>query len=157
MNDAVNVLKLTLHGEVVGYLAGFQNGRNVLGFSDEFRNNEHRSTFSLITHPVFPHSTTLMAEPWAKNQRLHPTLSNLLPEGSLRELVAQGLKVHIDNELHILSYLGEDLPGAIVAIPLKPEEVPDTVLSTISRAVLTFPVTVRKIWHTMASHKATPR
>lgn len=75
-----------------------------------------------------------MAEPWAQNQRLHPVLSNLLPEGSLRELIAQGLKVHVDNEFHILSYLGEDLPGAIEATPMEPEDVPDSVLSTHGKA-----------------------
>ena len=133
MSVEVNVLKLTLHGSSVGYLAGFQNGRNVLSFANEFRGDEHRPTFSLITHPAFPRSDKLMAERWARNQRLHPTLSNLLPEGSLRELIAQGLKVHVDNEFHILSYLGEDLPGAIVATPLEPDEVPDGVLKILSR------------------------
>ncbi len=69
-----------------------------------------------------------MSEPWVRNQRLHPILSNLLPEGSLRELITQGLKVHVDNEFHILSYLGEDLPGALVAEPMEPNDVPDSVL-----------------------------
>lgn len=32
--DEVNVLKLTLHGRLVGYLVGFRNGRNVLSFAD---------------------------------------------------------------------------------------------------------------------------
>ncbi len=133
MSVEVNVLKLMLHGSLVGYLSGFQNGRNVLSFANEFRGDEYRSTFSLITHPAFPRSDKLMAERWARNQRLHPTLSNLLPEGLLRELIAQGLKVHVDNEFHILSYLGEDLPGAIVATPLEPDEVPDGVLAILSR------------------------
>jgi len=128
--DEINVLKLTLHGRLVGYLAGFHNGRNVLSFADEFKQDAGRPTFSLITYPGFQHSTKVMAEPWVKNQRLHPVLSNLLPEGSLRELIAQGLKVHIDNEFHILSYLGGDLPGALVAEPMEPEDVPDSVLST---------------------------
>ncbi|MDD7805857.1 MAG: type II toxin-antitoxin system HipA family toxin [Endozoicomonas sp. (ex Botrylloides leachii)] len=132
MSNTVNVIQLTLHGELVGYLAGYLNGRNILIFADEFSRNAHRSTFSLITHPAFPHSIKLLSEPWARNQRLHPTLSNLLPEGSLRELIAQGLKVHVDNEFHIFSYLGEDLPGAIVATPLDPEDVPDNVMSLIS-------------------------
>ena len=132
MSNDVNVIQVTLHGELVGYLAGYLNGRNVLIFADEFSSNAHRSTYSLITHPAFPHSNKLLSEPWARNQRLHPTLSNLLPEGSLRELIAQGLKVHVDNEFHIFSYLGEDLPGAIVATPLDPEDVPDNVMSLIS-------------------------
>ncbi len=132
--DEINVLQLTLHGTLVGYLAGFRNGRNVLSFADEFRNDPNRPTFSLITHPSFPNSEKLLAESWARSQRLHPSLSNLLPEGSLRELIAQGLKVHVDNEFHLFSYLGEDLPGALVATPMEPEAVPDSVLSAHGRA-----------------------
>jgi len=56
----VCVLKLSLHGRPVGYLAGFQNGRNVLSFADEFKNDPARPTYSLITHPNFPHSKKLM-------------------------------------------------------------------------------------------------
>ncbi len=130
-NDgAVSVLQLTLHGRLVGYLTGFGNGRNVLSFANEFTADPDRPTFSLITHPDFPRAEKIMSEPWVRNQRLHPVLSNLLPEGSLRELIAQELKVHIDNEFHIFSYLGEDLPGALVATPIEPDEVPDSVAST---------------------------
>jgi serine/threonine-protein kinase HipA len=124
--NEINVLKLTLHGHLVGYLSGFMNGRNVLMFADEFREDSNRPTFSVITHPRFPCSDKVMAEPWARNQRLHPTLSNLLPEGSLRELIAQGLKIHVDSEFHLLSYLGQDLPGALIAEPMAPEEVPES-------------------------------
>lgn len=134
VNDEVNVLQLSIHGALAGYLVGFKNGRNVLSFTDTFKNNPERPTFSLITNPKFPNASKLMAEPWARNQRLHPVLSNLLPEGSLRGLIAQGLKVHVDNEFHILSYLGEDLPGAIEATPMEPEDVPDYVLNTHGKA-----------------------
>jgi len=132
--DEVNVLQLTLHGRLVGYLAGFNNGRNVLSFAEEFTGDPGRPTFSLITHPNFPRAEKILSEPWARNQRLHPVLSNLLPEGSLRELIAQGLKVHVDNEFHIFSYLGEDLPGALVATPMEPDDVPDSVLMTHGKA-----------------------
>ncbi len=56
----------------------------------------------------------------------------------IRELIAQGSKVHVDNEFHILSYLGEDLPGATEATPMEPEDVPvhllERVLNTHGRA-----------------------
>ncbi|TDI78636.1 MAG: type II toxin-antitoxin system HipA family toxin [Caldithrix sp.] len=133
-DDEINVLKLTLHGRLVGYLAGFHNGRNVLSFADEFKEDASRPTFSLITYPGFPRSQKIMAEPWARNQRLHPTLSNLLPEGSLRELIAQGLKAHVDNEFYIFSCLGEGLPGALVAEPMEPKDVPNSVLTTHGKA-----------------------
>ena len=132
--NEINVLKLALHGRVVGYLAGFQNGGNVLSFSDGFKEDAGRATFSLVTHPSFPRADRLMAEPWVRSQRLHPTLSNLLPEGSLRELIAQSLKVHVDNEFHILSYLGKDLPGALVVEPMEPEAVPESVLTINGKA-----------------------
>ena len=57
-------------------------------------------------------------------QRLHPVLSNLLPEGALRELIVQGLKTHSDNEFQLFSFLGHDLPGALIAEPLAPDDVP---------------------------------
>ena len=79
--EEVNVLRLTLHGRLVGYLAGFQDGRNVLTFADEYKSDAGRPTFSLITHPRFPRAEELIAEPWSRNHKLHPTLSNLLPEG----------------------------------------------------------------------------
>ena len=132
--DEINVLKLSLHGRLLGYLVGFHNGRNVLSFAGEFKEDPNRPTFSLITHPDFPHSEQIMAEPWARNQRLHPTLSNLLPEGSLRELIAQELKIHADNEFHLFTYLGEDLPGALVAEPMEPKDVPNSVLTTHGKA-----------------------
>ena len=133
-NAEVNVSQLSIHGVLIRYLAGFKNGRTVLSIADTSKSNRERPTLNLITHPNFPNAAKLIAEPWARNQRLHPVLSNLLPEGSLRELIAQGLKVHVDNELHILSYLGEDLPWAIGATPMEPEDVPDSVLNTHGKA-----------------------
>lgn len=132
--DEIRVLKLTLHGRHIGYLAGFQNGRNVLSFTDEFKADSSRPTLSLITHPNFPNSKNLMSQPWAKNQKLHPVLSNLLPEGALRDLISQGLKIYIDNEFQIFSYFGQDLPGALIATPMEPEEVPMSILTTHGKA-----------------------
>lgn len=135
--DEANVLKISLHGRLVGYLLGYQGGRNVLVFDDAFRMDPNRPTFSLITHPRFPAARKLMEQPWTKHQRLHPVLSNLLPEGALRELLAQGLKTHVDNEFQLFSHLGQDLPGALLATPMLPEEVPNHMLATqgITRAV----------------------
>ena len=132
--DEVNVLQLSIHGVLIGYLAGYKNGRNVFSIAETFKNNPQRPTFSLITHPKFPNAARLMAEPWSRNQRLHPVLSNLLPEGLLRELIARGLKIHVDNEFHMFAYLGTDLPGALEAKPISPEEVPDSALNTHGKA-----------------------
>jgi len=67
--DEVNVLQLSIHGVLVGYLAGFKHGRNVLSIASSFKNDHERPTFSLITNPLFPNAARLMAEPWARHQR----------------------------------------------------------------------------------------
>jgi serine/threonine-protein kinase HipA len=46
--EEINVLQLTLNGHLVGYLAGFKNGRNVLTFADEFRNNPKESPAQFV-------------------------------------------------------------------------------------------------------------
>ncbi|WP_197671962.1 HipA N-terminal domain-containing protein [Halomonas sp. R57-5] len=109
--DRLSILQLSLHGSVVGHLAGYSHGKNILLFDDEFRHNPERPTLSLITHPNFPKSEEILARDWSRHQRLHPLLSNLLPEGALRELLAHSLKTHIDHEFSLLAWLGLDLPA----------------------------------------------
>lgn len=125
--NTVAVLKLTLHHGIVGYLAGFQSGKNILVFTDSFRSDQQRPTLSLLTSPLYPQVDKILEKTYVTHQRLHPLLSNLLPEGALRELIAQSLKVHIDNEFQLLAALGHDLPGALIATPLDPEEIPDEI------------------------------
>lgn len=55
-------------------------------------------------------------------------LSNLLPEGALREYTANALKCYVDNEFTILAYLGANLPRAILVTPIKAGGVPDWAL-----------------------------
>ncbi|NTV94511.1 MAG: type II toxin-antitoxin system HipA family toxin [Thiobacillus sp.] len=45
--------------------------------------------------------------------RVPPWFSNLLPEGPLRELIAQQAGVHSSREFFLLAHLGADLPGAV--------------------------------------------
>jgi serine/threonine-protein kinase HipA len=40
--DEINALRLTLHGRLVGYLAGCHNGRKVLSFAEEFKSEAAR-------------------------------------------------------------------------------------------------------------------
>ncbi|MEZ5526894.1 MAG: type II toxin-antitoxin system HipA family toxin [Gammaproteobacteria bacterium] len=127
--DRVSVLRLSLHDQLLGYLAGYQGGRNTLTFAETFRENPRRPTFSLVTHPAFPRAGKLLAQPWSTNQRLPPVLSNLLPEGALREFIAQSLKVHMENEFEIFSCLAADLPGALLATAMEPEDIPESVLT----------------------------
>jgi serine/threonine-protein kinase HipA len=47
------------------------------------------------------------------NMRLPPWFSNLLPEGRLREWIAQARRISIEREMELLAQVGHDLPGAV--------------------------------------------
>ncbi|QRK06536.1 type II toxin-antitoxin system HipA family toxin [Archangium violaceum] len=52
--------------------------------------------------------------------RLPPYFSNLLPEGPLRELIAEREGVSKHREFFLIARLGEDLPGATMVTPAAP-------------------------------------
>jgi serine/threonine-protein kinase HipA len=75
-------------------------------------------------------------ETYRSRVRVPPWFSNLLPEGPLRELVANRAGVPSGREFHLLHFLGEDLPGAVrilgtsalqLALPDFGSEVPPSV------------------------------
>lgn len=115
-----SVLALHLHGTHIGYLAGFAGGHNIVTFTPDYLHTSKRPTFTLsqLGKPA------LLEQPWHSRQRLPPVLSNLLPEGALRDWAAQHLRIHPDNEFPLLAWLGNDLPGALIASPSDPESVP---------------------------------
>lgn len=50
---------------------------------------------------------------YAANLRLPPWLSNLLPEGRLREWIADSYHISVQREMDLLAQVGHDLPGAV--------------------------------------------
>lgn len=127
-NSKARVLKLLLYNNVVGYLIGFNDGRNILSFAPEYCDNPQRPTLSLITSAKFPGCIKFMAKDLVTRQKLHPILSNLLPEGVMREMITSIIKVHTDDEFSILGYLGRDLPGALIVEPID-HELPQQITS----------------------------
>ena len=91
---------------MIGYLAGLGNGRNVLSFAEEFTGDPGRPAFSLITHADFPRADKVLSESWARSQRLHPVLSNLLPEGSLYKNVP----LNEYTAMSLAAMIGVDIP-----------------------------------------------
>ncbi|QCO00250.1 type II toxin-antitoxin system HipA family toxin (plasmid) [Azospirillum argentinense] len=54
---------------------------------------------------------------WSTRARVPPWFSNLLPEGPLRELIANQAGVPATREFYLLRHLGEDLPGGVRIVP----------------------------------------
>ncbi|MEU9155132.1 HipA domain-containing protein [Streptomyces sp. NPDC048417] len=55
--------------------------------------------------------------PYASALRLPRWFSNLLPEGPLREWIADDRDVSLDREMELLAQVGHDLPGAVQVLP----------------------------------------
>jgi len=54
----------------------------------------------------------------AANLRLPPWFSNLLPEGRLREWIAEERGASVQREMELLAHVGRDLPGAVQVFAL---------------------------------------
>lgn len=56
----------------------------------------------------------------SSRMRLPPFFSNLLPEGPLRELIAEKEGISKHREFFLIARLGVDLPGSIIVTPVTP-------------------------------------
>ena len=125
VTETVSALRLSLHGQLVGYVAGYSNGKNVFSLAPEYVANAERYPLTLShKDPKLFRRQLEKKHPFTTTQRLHPVLSNLLPEGALREMLSQMMKTHRDNEFPLLGWLGKDLPGALVAEPVEAANIP---------------------------------
>lgn len=98
-----------LHGRRIGTLC--QKGdytRFVL--SDAYLEDSRRAVLGLYFEDN-------LGKPYASSLRLPPWFSNLLPEGPLREWIAQDREVSLDREMELLAQVGHDLPGAVQVMP----------------------------------------
>lgn len=123
LQEQVRVLEIRLYDVLVGFLAGYRDGRNIFTFAHEYINLEESSRPTLTLKHY--HQTEFVFRKQLKSrQKLPPLFSNLLPEGELREYVLRNLKIHMDHEFEMFSELGRDLPGAITARELLSDEIP---------------------------------
>lgn len=120
--EKVEGLRLLLGGQEVGILTHYSGGKNIVVFSPEYiaLPNTVRNTFTLTQLA----NEAYLTKPLINTQRLPPVLSNLLPEGALRDWMALSLKVHVDNEFPLITHMGSNLPGALQVKPIAAGNVP---------------------------------
>lgn len=111
--ERVAGLRMLLGGQEVGVLTHYSGGKNIFVFSPDYMAlpASKRQTFTLtqLTNEGF------LTKPLISAQRLTPVLSNLLPEGALRQWMAASLKVHQENEFPLIAHMGGNLPGGLRA------------------------------------------
>jgi serine/threonine-protein kinase HipA len=116
----INALTVRLQDYQIGIINRLAGDRHLFSFDQDYIDDPDRPTLSLsfkgqmggLVTPVRPF-----------NLRLPPFFSNLLPEGHLRNYLAQRAGVKPEREFFLLAALGADLPGALTVTPIVEEHV----------------------------------
>jgi len=105
-----------LHDRQIGTI--YQRGDYTrFTLSERYRTDPDRPVLGLLFEQdlLAAHTAALRLPPW---------FSNLLPEGSLRDWIAEDRGVSPHREMELLAQVGHDLPGAVRVLPadVPPEE-----------------------------------
>lgn len=114
MIDAT-ALDILLHGRRIGTLARLDGDRSIFTFDETYLADEGRPTLSLAYRDSYG---GIINAPRAYQTKIEPFFSNLLPEGTLRDYLARRAGVKTVREYPLLALLGQDLPGAVKAVPV---------------------------------------
>jgi serine/threonine-protein kinase HipA len=135
------VLEVRLADTVVGTLTNLPNDQNLFVFDPAYIADSNRPVLSLSFYDAYRALTTNVRP---VTRRLPPFFSNLLPEGALRQYIAERGEINVQREFFLLWLLGNDLPGAVTVRdaegrPLPPTEDNPAILRTrAGREVLRF-------------------
>jgi serine/threonine-protein kinase HipA len=121
VNDAVSVLEVLLHGQSIGTLTRTAGDASLFAFNSRYIEDEAQPTLGLSFKTQ---EGVLRTQLRPYHIRLMPFFSNLLPEGHLRQYLAERGEVHPDREFFLLWLLGEDLPGALRVRPAEGDLLP---------------------------------
>ncbi|MDC2891038.1 HipA N-terminal domain-containing protein [Psychrosphaera algicola] len=105
--EHVEGLSLSIGNQEIGVISHYSGGKNILVLSPNYialpANKRNTFTMSQLI------DERLLQEPLISSQRMPPVLSNLLPEGALREWMSQSLKIHTENEFPLMAHMGGSL------------------------------------------------
>jgi serine/threonine-protein kinase HipA len=104
----VSILEVQLYGRTIGTLTNLGGDRTIFAFTEDYIADDDRQVLSLSFKDAFGNLVTDLP---ATQRRLLPFFANLLPEGHLRDYLAQRAGVNPAREFFLLWALGQDLPG----------------------------------------------
>jgi len=115
----LTALSVRLYGKQIGVITRLSGDRQIFAFEQDYIDDPQRPTLSLS----FKGSTGgLVTNFQPVGRRVPAFFSNLLPEGHLRDYLAELADVNPEREFFLLAVLGADLPGAVVVEPLEAGE-----------------------------------
>ena len=120
-SPSVRVLGVYLNEREVGTLTHLPGESTVFVFSEDYVADPLRPTLSLSFKTA---DGGIASRSRPTHLKVPPFFSNLLPEGHLREYLAEKGGVNPQREFFLLWLLGQDLPGALVVRPAEGEAIP---------------------------------
>jgi len=128
-----HVLEVFLGDRVVGTITNLTSDHNAFTFDSEYFDDPDRPTLSLAFYDADRALSTPTRTPQV---RLLPFFANLLPEGHLRQYLANRAHVNPLRDFPLLWLLGEDLPGAVVVRHREgPNALPKEAERVVSKAI----------------------
>ena len=112
----MTVLDVLLNDTLVGALTQLPGGQMIFSFDNAYFYEENRP---VLSQSYYSETGELLLDPKAYNVNAPSFFSNLLPEGPLRNYLAERGEIKPSQEFKMLKLLGEDLPGAVIIRPSK--------------------------------------
>lgn len=124
MSNNVSTLNVLLYGKPVATITNVGNDRTLFAFTDAYVSDESRPVLGL----GFKDSLGGLLTNFKPTQtKLTPFFSNLLPEETMRNYLAERAGVNPAREFFLLWMLGQDLAGAVTVETADGETLPPNV------------------------------
>lgn len=124
MTNPISTLNVLLYGNPIATITHVGHDRTLFAFMDSYIDDESRSVLGL----GFKDSLGGLLTNFKPTQtKLTPFFSNLLPEETMRNYLAERAGVNPVREFFLLWVLGQDLAGAITVEPADGEALPPNV------------------------------
>lgn len=113
--EKVKALGVYMGERRIGIINRLAGDHHIFAFEEDYIDDPDRPTLSLSYKSQ---SGGLVTAVRRVGRRLPPFFSNLLPEGHLREYLAEKAGVNGEQEFYLMGVLGEDLAGAVAVKPM---------------------------------------
>lgn len=110
----VTVLDVLLYDRPIGTLTHIQGDRMLFAFRQDYIDDPDRPVLSLSFKDRFG---DLISDFRPYQRRAPPFFANMLPEGAMRDYLANRAGVNPNRDFFLLWVLGQDLPGAVTVVP----------------------------------------
>lgn len=111
-----SLLRVSLNDDSIGTLTLLPSGGVFFAFDEAYLNS---SNSPVLSQSFFRPSGGIIPESKSAAGKLPPFFSNLLPEGHMRDYLAQRGGIKPSNEFRMISLLGQDLSGAVMLTPIE--------------------------------------